>query len=780
MDPRLEEKAVFFERLKAHRYGDKDDDLDAEEELYRQRSRAFHSATRAAPPRTSCTIGTAIAIPSSSPALSNATTAPTSGRAASDPIPGRDGSEVEIIAVTPRNWNPKAGRPNLRSSASIDDDTVIPETIIAKNRRLLNTKNPLLRTRNSSPQVDLSPSVRMGKRKKEEPLKLAPEAQQIFRGLSFYYLPNDDIHPARRLRITKARQHGATWCRNLVDATHIIVDKKLTYADIERHLQDDPKLSEKVLVNEDYPIDCLRHRIIANPKQSIYNITGVPTSSKQQSKQQVHESLSSDASTASLKTKPRSKKATKRASRPISSTQSSGDTTSQRSIGLPTTSSEHIVQSAAGEDELAQCIQEMKTAGNANDLDDMSMDENDNIRPSSSTNGSDDLSDSDSSADRRPSKKRFTRSNSNSKGGKSAWQEKFACMKGGTKDGTDDNPNADTIKVLQQMLDLHTQAGDNFRSKAYRMAIATLRTETKKICTAEEARALPHIGRIAEKIEEIVNTNRLRQLEYALDDPRRQTMALFMKIYGVGQMQAQKWISQGFHTLEDLKSKAELNVNQRVGLEHFDDLNTRIPRREVEALAKYIKTRAASIDRSVELIVMGSYRRGADSSGDIDLIVTRQGTSSTSELVPFLKKLVGSLTQEGFLTAALASHHDSADVDGGSKWHGCCVLPKSAFPGPKKEYRPIWRRIDLLLVPQSEMGAALIYFTGNDIFNRSIRLLARKKGMRLNQRGLFSDVLRDRSSTKMTNGTLLEGRDEKKIFEILGVRWREPHERWCG
>jgi DNA polymerase IV len=77
------------------------------------------------------------------------------------------------------------------------------------------------------------------------------------------------------------------------------------------------------------------------------------------------------------------------------------------------------------------------------------------------------------------------------------------------------------------------------------------------------------------------------------------------------------------------------------------------------------------------------------------------------------------------------------------------------------------------------MGAALIYFTGNDIFNRSIRLLASKKGMRLNQRGLYRDVMRGPSRVKVTEGQLVEGRDEKKIFEILGVRWREPHERWC-
>lgn len=75
------------------------------------------------------------------------------------------------------------------------------------------------------------------------------------------------------------------------------------------------------------------------------------------------------------------------------------------------------------------------------------------------------------------------------------------------------------------------------------------------------------------------------------------------------------------------------------------------------------------------------------------------------------------------------------------------------------------RRIDILGVPFPELGAALIYFTGNDIFNRSLRLKARHMGYSLNQRGtvgtkatrsmlilrlgiagLFKDVWRDKKT----------------------------------
>lgn len=51
--------------------------------------------------------------------------------------------------------------------------------------------------------------------------------------------------------------------------------------------------------------------------------------------------------------------------------------------------------------------------------------------------------------------------------------------------------------------------------------------------------------------------------------------------------------------------------------------------------------------------------------------------------------------------------------------------------------------------------------------------------MRLNQRGLYKNVFRGSKREKLTEGELVEGKSEKRIFEILGVRWREPHERWC-
>ncbi|KAI1769727.1 DNA polymerase beta, thumb domain-containing protein [Hypoxylon cercidicola] len=65
------------------------------------------------------------------------------------------------------------------------------------------------------------------------------------------------------------------------------------------------------------------------------------------------------------------------------------------------------------------------------------------------------------------------------------------------------------------------------------------------------------------------------------------------------------------------------------------------------------------------------------------------------------------------------------------------------------------------------------------MFNRSIRLLTRRKGMRLNQHGLFSNVVRRGGAKRINDGTLIEAKDEKRIFEVLGMPWREPEERCC-
>jgi DNA polymerase IV len=330
----------------------------------------------------------------------------------------------------------------------------------------------------------------------------------------------------------------------------------------------------------------------------------------------------------------------------------------------------------------------------------------------------------------------------------------------------DSNPNARTIEVLGQMATYYDRTNDHWRTTAYRKAISALKNQTEKVSTKEQALSIPFIGdRLASKIEEIVWTNRLRRLDNIDKGHNDEVLQKFMKVYGAGYAVAQRWIAQGHRSLEDLVEKASLTDNQKIGIEHYDDFLTRIPRVEVEAHGKVVHDLFHTIDPEIQVTIGGSFRRGALNSGDIDLIITKPDASLEWLRELLLGTVLPALFKKGFLKATLASLSHGH----GSKWHGA-----SAIPGVTT-----WRRIDLLLVHWGEIGAALIYFTGNDIFNRSMRLLASKKGMRLNQHALFKDVMRGPGRAKLNKGTIVEGKDEKRIFDILRVPWRPPEHRNC-
>lgn len=670
---------------------------------------------------------------------------------------------------------------------------------------------------------------------------VVPESEQVLKGLRLFYVPKEEIS-VRGKQMERARHYGAVVTDQLLDCTHVIVDDHLKYDDIKDHIAPvlgrHPSNDDAPLVaRAQWPIACAQEKRLL-PISGRFLVWGMPArggggtivaaatpaSSSSSSQASGHPRKRDDvppctppsqrdaASPVVQQQRPGNKRkaddSTSKSPKPVVSTQEND--VIDESVVIPSSSQvppaeqKGQKQQHTGDtgDELSHLINRVREE--FKDLPRLEEEEEDDAASSLGPGGGVE-EETDETDDEPPvAKKKQRRSKSSGGSSKAATTtspaqpeeekkknlaEYFACNRGGTKDQTSrpDNPNAPTIAVLAQMLEYYVQTNNHWRQSAYRHAINTLSREPALVTTAAQAAALPHIGkRLADKIEEIVRTNSLQRLEHARADPTSRALTLFLGIYGVGTTTAEKWLAQGFRTLADLTSRASLTANQRVGIAHYDDINARIPRAEVTRIGAFVRAAAARVDEGVTLLVGGSYRRGADTSGDVDFIVTKPGTTSSDDLRPFLEALVAHLTKVGFLTTELASHHNhnsgrrggGGDDDAGSKWHGCCVLPPDPETSGANPNR--WRRIDFLLVPETEYGAALIYFTGNDIFNRSIRLLASRKGMRLNQRGLYKDVLRGPyGRQKITTGELVEGRDERRIFDILGVKWREPEERWC-
>lgn len=796
-DMSLKEKEVFYGQLhlfSASLDSDDDDDLD---DVPRRQSRSFFEQATKRGRRPSRT----------SQANVNSTTNPEPGASTGDPRPVAEITPIVVESTPPAA---QANRQRIPTSTSFIQDTPFQhskEKTATKLPRSLTEPTPHSSGQTSSGMASTRSRKRTAKGKNKE--TIVSKGNQVLRGLSLFYIRSDRVG-LKKQRMVHAERYGATVTDQLSEATHVVVDEDLRYEDIRANISTENLDESCKIVKDQWPLDCIYQARVL-PAYPRYRIRGMPL--EEQINATARQGDNSDQPPATqMSDKSLELKApannTKRWDYVPQQTPSQNDTPSLPSASrgydsdviVPQRPPDHdhsendgvVASPDAGDegridpdqtvqvlpspgvgfgDELSQVLEEVREK--FKDL--PPIDEEDAFL----SPGEDGEADDSDTADENERKRAKTGPKSKEK--KRNKEEYFACYRGGTQgqSSNQDNPNAPTIAVFKQMLEYYTQTNDFWRILAYRKCIGTLsKINDRKITTAEDAAKLPWFGqRLSSKLEEIVQTHTLARLTYALNDPTTRVLALFLGIYGVGNTTAANWIARGFRTLDDLRGRADLTDAQRVGIDHYDDLNTRIPRAEVERLAGCVRAEAARVDADVELITGGSYRRGAKDSSDIDLIITKKGTTSSGDLVPFLETLVSGLERQGFLTAALAT--SSSHKGGGSKWHGCCVLPRIPGYNDDEGYRPVWRRIDLLLVPEAEYGAALIYFTGNDIFNRSIRLLASRKGMRLNQRGLYKDALRGRNRQKLAEGELLEGRSEERIFEILGVKWRAPEQRWC-
>ena len=213
-----------------------------------------------------------------------------------------------------------------------------------------------------------------------------------------------------------------------------------------------------------------------------------------------------------------------------------------------------------------------------------------------------------------------------------------------------------------------------------------------------------------------------------------------MGIYGVGYKTAQKWVDSGYRTLGDLKVLyPSFTQAQKFGYYYYHHLKQKIPRVEINL----IKTKIDSLLPNLEYEICGSYRRGLPESGDIDILINKQHNNE-------FKDIIDVLTKDGFLIAHLGK--------GDTKYLGICKLSDKHNA----------RRIDMMLVDESEYFYSILYFTGSQKLNINMRQHALSKGMSLSEHGIINIG----GVNKKYNVTC-----EKDIFDILGFKYLEPTER---
>jgi NAD-dependent DNA ligase len=309
------------------------------------------------------------------------------------------------------------------------------------------------------------------------------------------------------------------------------------------------------------------------------------------------------------------------------------------------------------------------------------------------------------------------------------------------------------IELMDTLSNIMLKQGEPFRARAYQKAQETiLSLKENIIISTEQLKNKSNIGpAILEKINEFIQTGTLQIIEREKNNP----INILSNVYGIGPKKAKDLVEiNGIKTIEELKAKQNevLNDTQKIGLKYYDDILKRIPRSEIDNYNIIFKKVFELISpKKSNYEIVGSYRRGHQDSGDIDVIITSDNSNIFTDFVDVLIK-------NQIITEVLSR--------GSSK---CLVIAK--IPSST-----IYRRVDFLFTSQEEYPFSILYFTGSKVFNTLMRQHAITQGYTMNEHGLY----KLNNEGKKMNKIDKIFKEEREIFEYLNIEYKEPQERTDG
>lgn len=228
------------------------------------------------------------------------------------------------------------------------------------------------------------------------------------------------------------------------------------------------------------------------------------------------------------------------------------------------------------------------------------------------------------------------------------------------------------------------------------------------------------------------------------------------------------------------------------GLAFYEDLSKPVSKSKALDILKIIETEAKIILEDVLIYLIGGFRRGKTEGHDIDILLSHptegKETGLLSDLLKRLKEkglvLYGGIKKSNVqdpmqYTAANTSMDNFEkcflilkDFNGKCSKNDEVTMPgndlASLLEISSQPRNWTARRVDLVISPFSQFAFALVGWTGNKHFNRSLRDYAKKeKNMRLTSHGLYD----------FTKKQLLSASTEKEVFAHLDLPYYEPYFR---
>ncbi|MBL7722899.1 MAG: hypothetical protein JNK27_02065 [Chitinophagaceae bacterium] len=316
--------------------------------------------------------------------------------------------------------------------------------------------------------------------------------------------------------------------------------------------------------------------------------------------------------------------------------------------------------------------------------------------------------------------------------------------------------NKELAKIFSKMADCYRYLGadERFRANAYAGAAQTLRNMQEPVGKLsddiQKLEDLKSIGKsIAEKIIEFLTTKQVQTFEELKKKVPFQLLEL-MDIEGFGpatlrlihdklgiSTKEQLLVAIEKGKLENIKGFATKKIEKLKQALKLDSSKKRLPLKEAQLIADGLLKSVKRIDGVKQATIAGSIRRKKETIGDIDIVITAEESK--------WKKIITAITRLPQVEEIVAAGKTRASL----------ILKTKHL------------QADLRIVHEDEYGAALFYFTGSKEHNIKLRSIAKQRGWKVNEYGVFDNK----------KGKKLAGKTEEEIYKLFEISFIPPEMR---
>lgn len=309
--------------------------------------------------------------------------------------------------------------------------------------------------------------------------------------------------------------------------------------------------------------------------------------------------------------------------------------------------------------------------------------------------------------------------------------------------------NQEIARIFNHIADiLEIQGEIIFKVRAYQKAAETIANFAGDISNLSERELaeLPGIGEaIAKKTRELVETGKLKYYE-DLKKSEYAPLVELLQIQSVGPKHARLFYDRlGVKSVSDLEKAAKqgkirnlpgmgekTEENILKGISALRKHKERIPIGEILPKVEEIFAELKKLKETKQALIAGSLRRFKETIGDADILIASEKAKPIMDAFVKLPQVSRVLSQ------------------GETK---SSVVTKDGF------------QVDLRVVEPDSFGAAAHYFTGSKAHNVKIRTMAVRKGIKVNEYGIF------RGKRKIASKT------EEEVYKVFGMQWVPPEIR---